>query len=319
MSAQDLGSQEIIGRMFLRLRNGPMSWVMRIAMKIDSDRETERHRWLGMSPAMREWVGGRLAVSLRSFGIDITNLDYEATIEVLVREMRREAVSQLVPRINSLVDRAMAQPARLLSTDIINGESLLSYDGFYLFDTARSEGDSGSWANLLSIDISGLPVQVAGATTRPSPEEASQVIMQCIETMYGFNDDRGEPINELARNFLVMTPVSLYGSFLAGASLQTFAGAGQSVLAPLRERGITIEVVPNPRLTFTESVVVARADAMEDGVAPFILQEEVPIEVAAKAEGSEYEFDNKAHQYGVNWSGATGPGFPQMIVKATMT
>jgi hypothetical protein len=39
----------------------PPAWVPRVALRVDSDQASEDYKWLGMSPVMREWVGGRAA------------------------------------------------------------------------------------------------------------------------------------------------------------------------------------------------------------------------------------------------------------------
>ena len=67
---------------------------------------------------------------------------------------------------------------------------------------------SGSQSNSLSVDISALPCQVHGSTTVPSIEEMQQCIIQAISAMMAFKDDQGEPMNEMASSFLVLTPPS---------------------------------------------------------------------------------------------------------------
>ena len=69
-----------------------------------------------------------------------------------------------------------------------------------------------------------------------------------------------------------------------------------------------ISVVMNPRLTGTTDFFTFRTDG---DVKPFIRQQETDVQLKAKAEGSEYEFDNDAHQYGVDTWRNVGYGYWQ--------
>lgn len=77
-----------------------------------------------------------------------------------------------------------------------------------------------------------------------------------------------------------------------------------------------IEVMPIVRLTWTDSFAVFRTDSP---IKAFIRQTEQEVELKAKAEGSEYEFDNDAWQFGIDaWRGV-GYGYPQRACYVTMT
>jgi hypothetical protein len=106
----------------MRLNAGDGSYVNRLAMKIDSSQEVENYAWLGMVPKMREWIGGRQPKGLRENTWSITNKDYEATLEILTKDMRRDKFGQIKVRIAELARRALTFPASLMTTLIINGE-----------------------------------------------------------------------------------------------------------------------------------------------------------------------------------------------------
>ena len=305
MSAQSLTSRAIIGNFYRRLEQATgAQWVGPVSMLFDSDQDGETYNWLGMSPAMREWVGGRQAAGFVENGLTISNKHYEATIEVLVREMRRDKTGQVMARVRELADRTNSHWASLLSTLILAGPTTACYDGQFFYDTDHSEGSSGAQSNDITVDISTLPVAVAGTITNPSIEEAQQVAMKGIAQIMSFVDDRAEPINEGAGSFLVMTPTSLYIPFVN--ALRTPREASQNV--QLVPPNLTIDVVMNPRLTWTDSIAVFRTDG---SVKPFIRQQETNVALKVKAEGSEYEFDNDAHQYGVDSWRNVGYGYWQ--------
>ena len=319
MSAKGLSSRAIIGSFYRRLSilEGS-SWIGAISMMFNSDQESEEYKWLGQVPAMREWVGGRQAKGFRENGITIENKHYEATLEVLLREVRRDKTGQLMVRVNELARRTNTHWASLLSTLIINGESTVCYDGQFFFDTDHSEGDSGTQSNDIQVDISTLPVEINGVVTAPSIEEMQLSIVEGCKQIIGFVDDEGEPMNEDASQFLVMTPLSLWDKAKKAVASPAVHIPSQTNMAPLSE--MNIRVVPNVRLDnasspWTDKFAVFRTDS---DVKPFITQQETPVGMKSKAEGSEFEFDNDAWQFGVDTWRNVGYGYWQDACLVTM-
>jgi phage major head subunit gpT-like protein len=77
----------------------------------------------------------------------------------------------------------------------------------------------------------------------------------------------------------------------------------------IQSTDFSIKVVPNARASaWDNQFAVFRTDAE---VKPFIRQEEEGITVAAKAEGSEFEFDQDKHQYGIKAIRNVGYGYWQ--------
>jgi phage major head subunit gpT-like protein len=269
-----------------------LGWLDAISNYFNSDQDVEKYAMLGMTPQMREWIGGRQSKGLRDASFEIRNKHFEATLEILLTDLRRDKTGQVRARINEFVARSDSHFATLLSTLLTNGESALCYDGQYFFDTDHSEGESGSQSNSITTDISALPAAVHGAATAPSPEEMQQAILKSIVTMFGFVDDQGEPINENASQFLVMVPVGL--SLATQAALTTVRQAGVSTFDV---ENFTIRAAVNPRLTWTDKFATFRTDG---SIKPLIRQEETKPVLQMKDENSEYAFDNKAIQLGID-------------------
>lgn len=299
MGASTLSSRAVIGEFYKTLEQDTgAAWVNDLSMLFTSDQDSEEYVWLGQSPAMREWTGGRHAKGFRENGITVKNKHYEATIEVLLKEMRRDKTGQIMARIRDLALRTNSHWASLLSTLITNAESAVCYDGQYFFDTDHSEGSSGTQSNDINADISALPATVHGSTTAPSVEEFQQAMLQGVTAIHGFVDDQGEPMNEGAMDFVTMVPTSL--GYVARNAIAMPRGTGVS---EQMVDGVNMRIAVNPRLSWTTKFAVFRADG---GVKPFIRQQETEVMLKAKAEGSEYEFDNDAHQYGVDsWRNAS--------------
>lgn len=303
-----LSSRAIMGMYFARLETDPgMAWINGVSNLFSSDQASETYNFLGQSPVMREWISSRQAKGFTGQGVTIVNKHYEATIEVRKVDVRRDKTPQLRARMEEFADRAQTHWASLLSTLLLNGPSTVCYDGQFYFDTDHSEGDSGTQSNDITVDISALPAAVHGVVTAPSVEEMQQTILTTIAQIMSFKDDRGEPMNENARRFMVIVPVPLY--LVAVAAVSTLATAAlQQNLNPNIIAGLTVDVQMNARLTWTDSFAVFRTDSPIKGL---IRQTEQEVELKAKAEGSEFEFDNDAWQFGIDaWRGS-GYGYWQ--------
>jgi phage major head subunit gpT-like protein len=311
-----LSSRAIIGMYYARLETNPgTAWIDGVSNLFGSDQASETYNFLGQSPAMREWLGSRQAKGFSGQGVTIVNKHYESTIEVQKKDLRRDKTGQIRARIEEFADRGSTHWASLLSTLLINGPSTVCYDGQFFFDTDHSEGDSGTQDNDITVDISALPAAVHGVVTAPSVEEMQQAILKGIAQILSFKDNQGEPMNENARRFTVVVPVSLYLTAVAACSALTTAALAQN-LNPNIIAGLNVDVQMNPRLTWTDSFAVFRTDSP---IKAFIRQTEQEIELKVKAEGSDFEFDNDAWQFGMDgWRGA-GYGYWQRACYVTMT
>jgi len=299
MGASSLGSRAIIGSFYNKLQQNLMqSWIPGVSMLFESNQESETYNWLGMAPVMREWIGGRQAKGFRENGITIVNKTYESTMEVLVDEIRRDKTGQVMLRVAEQARRANAHWGSLLTTLIIAAEDSLCYDGQKFFDTDHSEGDSGTQDN----DLTGA----AATATQPTTTEMADAIMSCIAAILGFKDDVGEPMNEDARAFRIMVP-TVYMGVATNALNNAFLTSGNTnVLAALPDFKLSLSV--NPRLTSGAKFFVFREDGETKA---FIRQEEEPITVSAIAEGSETEFKENKHYYGIKAIRNVGYGYWQ--------
>jgi phage major head subunit gpT-like protein len=272
-----------------------LGWVDAVSNYFTSDQDAETYAMLGMPPVMREWIGGRQAKGLSDDSFAIANKHFEATMDILLKDLRRDKTGQIRVRMSEFVKRGTTHFAKLLSTLLVNGESALCYDGQYFFDTDHSEGESGSQSNSITTDISALPASVHGAATAPSPEEMQQAILASITKMFTYVDDQGEPINEDAESFLVIVPVGLAMATRSALSMVRAAAASTFDVDNFK-----ISAAINPRLTaggWTDKFATIRTD---DNVKPLIRQEETKPVLQMKDENSEYAFDNKAIQLGID-------------------
>lgn len=309
MSFQSISSRAVIGWFYRSLEQDQgEGWVNNLAMMFTSDQASETYRWLGQVPAMRHWVGGRLAKPLRDDGITIFNKPWEATLEIPLDWMKRDKTGQIQVRINDLARRAQSHWADLLTPLIENGASSACYDGQCFFADAHSEGSSGSQDN----NIGGA----AATGTQPTTAEMQSAIVAATAQILGFKDDQGLPMNADARRFTVMIPVGYLEPTVLALGASVIANTDSAVRAMGSLGGFSYDMAINPRLTWTDKFALFRNDG---SVKPFIKQEEDGIKLDAIAEGSELEINERVHRYGVSASRNVGYGYWQHACLYTFT
>ena len=304
-------SRAIIGSFYERLANTqPPAWVSDLSRRIDSNQASEDLKWLGMSPVMREWVGGRAAQGFRSNGINVANKVFEASVEVDMDDIRRDKTGQFMARIDELPGRAQQHRAKLLTDLIIAGETTNCYDSQYFFDTDHSEGSSGTQDNDLVFDIS--DATTGGTSTAPLANTIQGAVLKAVQAIMGFKDDKGEPMNEGAMNFDVMVPVTFMGETIKALTMPLVGGGDSNVLL---SNQFSLRPVINPRLTWTTKLAVFCKDG---STRPLIEQVEQDPVLDAIAEGSELEIRDRKHLYTFTRIGNVAYGMWQKACLVTL-
>lgn len=273
---QSLSYRNVRGNYFLALEDRTMkSWVPKIANMVTSDQPLEVYKWLGQAPNMKKWAGERERQKLRDSGLTVVNDKFTATIEADIDDVQMDQTGQLMMRVKDLGAKAATLPDRLFSTLIeANGTA---YDGAAFF---ASHSTWGTVANDISASGTGAP-------DTPTSAEMSAAVLKSIQTMMGFTDENGDPVNEDAMSFLIMVPVKYWSA--AKAALQNdFTSAGVS--NTLKNAGVTIEVVANPRLSGAASSAGRRMYTFRtDANIRAMLWQERQLDDAFKTLGAESE------------------------------
>jgi phage major head subunit gpT-like protein len=223
-------------------------------------------------------------------------------VRVTLDEIRRDQTAQVQARINELADRAASHPASLISTLILNGATGLCYDGQYFFDTDHTEGDNTTnQSNSITFDIS--DGGAGGTTMNPTNLTMQRAILAGVAAIMGFKDDQNEPVNEMLNDFVVMTPPPLMAQGLA-ATVGPVSDSGATNLI-VAQNEFRVRAVTNARLTWTDKFAIFATGGTQK---PFINQVEQDTTLSAKAEGSDFEHDNDAHEYGVKRIGNAAYG-----------
>jgi hypothetical protein len=282
-----------------------LSWARDIASSFDTSSPSETYPWLRQVPNPRKWEGERTTKELRGDVVTIVNDDYESTIEFRVPDLRRDKTGQIMGRVQDLATRVAFFPEHLVTALLIaNGNA---YDGTPFFATNHVVGESGAINNAL-VTGDGL----AGGTN-PSTAQMSTNLMVVLGQMLAFLDDTAQPLNEAARQFVVMTPARLYGPTVAAINAMFTSASATNPLGELARYGYSFRPILNARLTAQNQFYVMRADA---GIRALLLQEE-GINPMSLGPDSEHAKKTNRVMFGHGWAGGVGYGRFEMAARGT--
>lgn len=306
MALQGVMTRDIVPFLFHELTNAEEpAWVSAISgSPVSSDQESETYGGLTSVRPLEEWHGTRKVQEVSPLTYTLANVEYQTALRILKKEMRRDKTGQIERRIADLRRRWVQHWRRLISSVIKLGETQNCYDGTTYFATGHSEGKSGSQSN--KVTVTGL-----SSATAPTATDAEKVVWTLVQKLLELKDDTGEPVNPDATSFVLMVPPSLlqpYAGALKAEILVEGNGSRSNILIAYNK--FTFDLVANPYLAtaigaaaWTTKVALFVANG-----AALIRQNEVEIEMSAKAEGSDFAHDQHMHEYGVSCSRAAGYG-----------
>ena len=314
-----LDSRDILNTLF-ELTNAveDASWANTLGMRVPSDRGIEEYASLGNSPGLREWLADRQPQKHTPYSYTLRNKLYESTIEVGVLDKRRDKTGMIGARLAEHAERCGSHWEDLLTTVIEAGAAAgsLGIDGVPFYDDAHVVGGaSDGYINDLTVtQVAALNVNT---TTAPTASELADAISGVLAYQYGYRDEGGKFCNQNGKSFIFMFPLSWGASpYNAIANQYLTNGVSNNLVGIMQMKGITIMPMVNPRMAATTVFHFFRADS---AMKPFILQDEIPLTPNVLAEGSEEEFRNFRHLYGLHASRAVGYGRWQSASKCTLS
>jgi phage major head subunit gpT-like protein len=284
----------------------------------DSTQFMEEHRFVGAVPGFIEWTGTRRTRELADYFIQCKNTLYENTLGVGKDELKFDKTKQVANRIKAHGNDSMQHWEKLISPLITNGATGIAYDGDYFFGEAHAEGKSGTMSNLMTIDISDMPFDTdyKGSATAPSAMQIAHAVNLMIARLYSFKNDQGDPINQSAKKFRLVVPVSFMAPARQALNLSMLAHGEINPLEGLDDMEVKLSV--DPRNTWTDSMALFRTDGV-GGAKPFIRQQMGKPEYAVLDENSDlYKKERRMEFTAEVYRGVTY-GLWQHAVKATFT
>jgi phage major head subunit gpT-like protein len=274
-----------------------------LSTRVVSSADREVYKWLGTVPKVREWGTGRLAQGLRTESYSITNLKYEATIEVDRDEISDDQTGQIRLRVAELAQRAATHKDYLVSQLLVSGETAgnNSYDGVSFFNTSHASGASGNQSNVLAPN--------AADDQAPTVEEFGDSLRAAIAEMLSFKDDQGEPMLVSATGLVCVVPPTMLFT-AAQAVSATVIDQSSNVL-----QGIA-RVIALPWLTDKSKWYLLKTDGV---VRPFIFQDREPVEFNALTDDSDEGFRREKFLYGVRARYRMAYGYWQFAVLTDFT
>ena len=267
---------------FEQLSNTPNHYE-RLATRLKSTSGKETYAFLGATPIMREWGGGRVAKGLHSESYDVVNEKYEATLEVDRCEFEDDQHGQIRLRVNELAQSVGTHKDYLIAQLLINGATagFHSYDGVPFFSATHEWGESGAQDN----DLTGAIVDKDDPTTA----EFRTSFKLALAALLAFKNDRGMPQNLTSTGLIAVVPPSMFITALEALSATVLAST-TNVLAGAGD------VICFPWLTAADTWYLLKTDA---AVRPLIFQDRIPVDFTTLTEDSETGFLRDVFLFGV--------------------
>jgi phage major head subunit gpT-like protein len=114
-----------------------------LAMRIPSTTAENVYAWLAANFQIREWIGDRVMQNLADYNYVIRNKDFEGTVEVMRNAIEDDQYGIYSPMFEQMGDSTNQFPDKLVFQTLKAGETQVSYDGQYFFDTDHPVGLPG--------------------------------------------------------------------------------------------------------------------------------------------------------------------------------
>ena len=269
--------------------------VLKIATKLPSDTDKNSYNWFGITPPMSEWKDKRKLRGLRPFDYELTNKDWESTLEVERNAILDDKLGMIAPRIRSLAGAYYRAVIREVFSQLDGGTTYTAYDGTAMFSDTRTIGASANIDNLLSGAYSGTETEVRAAMSA------------AIQAMAAFQDDWGEPLN-LQPDTIVCSPA------MKLLIVQALKPGVSGVVRPEAEVFSPDRVIASPWIDAdTDNWYVL---CTTEELKPLLLQDrQAPQFTSLDKVTDQDAFMSKIFYYGVDARFVTGFGDPRTAIK----
>lgn len=257
----------------------------KIARQVGSNTKISTYSWMDMLPKMREWVGPRQYNNLIERAQQVTNKDYESSVEVSRNDIEDDNLGNYGIRTSLLGRSARKHKDYLLRDVIVAATSTVCFDGQFFFDTDHPVDMENSGAGTQSNKFS-LALTADNINTN-------------LAAMKRMLAKDGEPIGAFQggkEQTLLIVPPELEKTADEAVSLRTTSGGGDN---PLYNK---MTVVSVPELTDTTRWYMF--DMSFPGLSPFMIQERQAVRFAQQtSDTDDVVFTSNKFRYGLHWRG----------------
>lgn len=275
-------------------------WSKKIAFQSESNQETEIHRWLGMFPQMTLWTNERRTDAMPTYQQLITNLLYQAAVEIDKNDYRWQKFGIISQRLGEAGSVA-AEHWNQLATTVVEANGTC-YDSSLMYSSTHALGGQAPATQQNAFTGADDGAFRPADPNEPTVQEAVAIILALIGPMYGFKFSNNQPANGGARQFEIVVPFRMGPNFNAATQVDRL-NFGQD--NPLKKQPFSVEVSINPRATQATVVRAFRKDCMNRAL---IMQEPGAPEVLFQGPGSYLEWFKHTYGYAIESTRAVGLG-----------
>jgi phage major head subunit gpT-like protein len=121
---------------------GTPTFYEKVAMVVPSSTRTNDYKFMLQFPMLKEWLGDRQIRSLAAQGFQITNQDFDATVEIDRNDIEDDQLGIYNPVVAELGRAAKQHPDKQVFELMFRGFSTKGYDGAYFFADSHAVGVS---------------------------------------------------------------------------------------------------------------------------------------------------------------------------------
>ena len=237
----------------------------------DADTEIMPHAIAGFVPRPREFTNGRMVQGIRDFSFNVTNKEYELTIEIPRKWMEDDQTGAINQRIDEIAETWQTFYDYQFAQLLINGATSTynGWDGATFYNDSRTIGGSATIDNKLT--------SAAATSTTPTTAEMQTAVRDIKKQLWKFQNDQGNPFNAAVMG--MPKPIR----FVLPADYEfPFKGAVQSALTGGGDTNVYVNVAEgdvSPYLAPTAEATKMYANVVGGSRKPFIFQKRTDLEI----------------------------------------
>ncbi len=311
MTTQNLTSRDVTGMMFHGLAQADLSdgWPQTISGNpINDSRGYIKPVYTDSAGGMRRMRLPRAEHRVRTYEYEVVADKFEATVNVPIDDLSRDQTGMLRRRIDEQITQPVSTHWNELCTETITS-NVLGPDGKAMFAADHEQGESGAQSNIYTLDITD--------PTKPDASNIEDIVWAAWEGMTQLKNDAARPA-VYADRFMLMVPPKYMKPTLVALRAETIADGAvlrQNTLGSSVNSEFSVSIVSNRWLPSTNNDMYLFA---EDGRS-LIRLTEFEARPKKKAEGSDFEFDNREHVYGVERAVGVAPWHWPSAAKLSFT